>query len=605
MAFRLPSVEEMLRSAAETYFRFPLTIICTVLFTVSALVLIEGDNTWMQRLIFTAVLGTTLFMALESYTGLNPAAVWKRWTIIAAASGFLLFFGITFPGSLTNIPEVHIIRFAVLLAASVFLASYLPFLHSDDLSLFWQYNKILLLRIVTTVPFTLILFAGLSIALASVENLFAVDVDPKWYQRIWVVVAGIFNTWFFLGGMPRSMQEVKDRDDYPRPLKLFTVNILLPLVLIYVVILYIYGGKIIMEWDWPKGWVGYLVLGFSITGILSLLLVWPMRNDPAMRWIRTFNRSFYIALMPLSVLLMLALWRRIDEYGLTENRYYVAILGVWLLLIALYFTFSAAKNIKWIPMSLSVIALFSAYGPWSAFTVSENVQQSRLETLINRNGLNAESSMEGKIRSIPFTDNKEICEIIRYLSDHFGSASVMTVVPSVGQMNIEHDRNAVAKTAAAALGIPYIGPWQTDFAEVIQQYVQEEGSSVNISLYDELIDDIHLSKKDSVSVISVNGRKMILELFPDSLTISVKYHDSSGSDFSMDLNGLLDRLPAPHNSGKGETIRVPNSEMTAIAEVNGKQAAIIIDHITVGQKPRSINDITFDMLIGEPSPAGR
>ncbi|MBP9212729.1 MAG: DUF4153 domain-containing protein, partial [Bacteroidetes bacterium] len=293
MAFRLPSVEEMFRSAAETYFRFPLTIICTMLFTVSALVLIEGENSWMQRLIFAAALGTPLFTALESYAGMNPMTAAKRWGMLSAAVAFLIYFGISFPGTLTGIPEIHMIRFAVLTAAFVLAASYLPFVHTDDLSLFWQYNKILFLRIVTTVPFTLILFAGLSIALASVENLFAVDVDPKWYQRIWVCVVGLFNTWFFLGGVPRSLQEVREHDSYPKPLKLFAVNILLPLVLTYVVILYLYGGKIILEWDWPKGWVGYLVLGFSITGILSLLLVWPLRNDAAMRWIRTFNRTFY------------------------------------------------------------------------------------------------------------------------------------------------------------------------------------------------------------------------------------------------------------------------------------------------------------------------
>lgn len=598
MAFRLPSVEEVLRSAAETYFRFPMTIICTMLFTVSALVLIEGENSWMQRLIFASALGTPLFTALESYSGLNASAVWKRWTMTAAASLFLLMFGVTFPGSLNGIPEIHIIRFAVLTAAFVLMASYLPFVHTDDLGLFWQYNKKLFIRIVTTVPFTVILFAGLSIALASVENLFAVDVDPKWYQRIWVTVVGLFNTWFFLGGIPRSMQEVRDHDDYPKPLKLFAVNILLPLVLTYVVILYLYGGKIILEWDWPKGWVGYLVLGFSVTGILSLLLVWPLRNDAAMRWIRTFNRSFYIALMPLSILLLLAIWRRTEEYGLTENRYYVAVLGVWLLIIALYFTFSAVKNIKWIPMSLSIIALLSAYGPWSSFAVAEQIQLGRLESLIQRNGLRAESSTVSEGRTIPFKDNKEICEIANYLSEHFGESSLQSVVPSLGQGDHRTDRTAASKAVAASLGIPYIGPWQTDFADVAQRYEPEEMSTINVTAYEELVDDIFLSTRESLIVVSAAKGTITFELLPDSLRIIRKDHDGRRTDLSMDMKDFLDRLPAAYESGKGEAIPVKNSAMSVTGDIAGSRVQIIIERITVGQKPRTINDITFNVLIG-------
>jgi hypothetical protein len=39
-------------------------------------------------------------------------------------------------------------------------------------------------------------------------------------------------------------------------------------------------------------------------------------------WIRTFTKRFFFALFPLIVLLILAVGRRVSEYGVTENRYF-------------------------------------------------------------------------------------------------------------------------------------------------------------------------------------------------------------------------------------------------------------------------------------------
>ncbi|NUN69766.1 MAG: DUF4153 domain-containing protein [Bacteroidetes bacterium] len=605
MALRLPSVREMLRHAAETYYRFPMTLISAMLFTVSALVLIEGENPWMQRLIFTAILGAPLFMALEGYIGLNGTGTRHRAVLLTAGWAFLLFYAVTFPGVLDGSPEIHFIRFVVLAFAFTLLASYLPFIHTDDQSLFWQYNKSLLVRIVTTVPFTVVLFAGLSVALAAVDNLFSADIDPKWYMRIWVCVAGLFNTWFFLSGVPRSMEEVREDTAYPKALKVFTVNILLPLVLVYVVILYVYTGKIIMEWDWPKGWVGNLVLGFSITGILSLLLVWPMRNDPAMRWIRTFNRFYYLAVIPLSLLLQLAIWRRIDEYGLTENRYFVALLGIWLLVIALYFTLSAVKNIKWIPLSLSLIALATAYGPWSAFSVSERMQLDRLETIIRQHGLAPGVETTGALRTIPFEDNKEICEIARYLSSHFGAASMQSIAPELASLRLDHDRAAAARSLAASLHIPYIHPWQTAALGVFDRYTAEGSSAVAVNGYDLFISDIRLSESDSIKSHSAGEGTIRTALGSGMIIITGTSVEGAVREDSIPVGRILERLSVPTGTEKKGTVTMKNEELTFRHGSEGNRYALFIKEISVGRSPVRINEITFDLLIGRADPSGR
>ncbi len=135
--------------------------------------------------------------------------------------------------------------------------------------------------------------------------------------------------------------------------------------------------KIIVTAQWPVGWVSYLILVYSVLGVLALLLIHPIRNQQGNKWIVGFSSFFYIALIPLLCLLYLAIFKRVNTYGITELRYYVLLLATWLLALNLYFVFSKIKSIKIIPVSLCILALFSTVGPWGAFQWSLRSQQRR------------------------------------------------------------------------------------------------------------------------------------------------------------------------------------------------------------------------------------
>ncbi|MBK8672285.1 MAG: DUF4153 domain-containing protein [Bacteroidetes bacterium] len=73
-------------------------------------------------------------------------------------------------------------------------------------------------------------------------------------------------------------------------MRIFAQFILMPLVIIYLVILYLYGGKIIFKVIYQIGWVSNLILTFSVFGILALLLIYPLRNDEKHLWIKSYFR---------------------------------------------------------------------------------------------------------------------------------------------------------------------------------------------------------------------------------------------------------------------------------------------------------------------------
>jgi len=53
---------------------------------------------------------------------------------------------------------------------------------------------------------------------------------------------------------------------------------LIPLVLLYIIILYAYSFKIIFQWELPKGWVSYLVTALALLGFLVQVIINPIQN---------------------------------------------------------------------------------------------------------------------------------------------------------------------------------------------------------------------------------------------------------------------------------------------------------------------------------------
>ena len=77
--------------------------------------------------------------------------------------------------------------------------------------------------------------------------------------------------------------------------------------------------------------VGLPVFILSVVGGLTGLLIWPLSQvEPHTAWAKSFWRFFFPLFFPLAILLLLALHRRISDYGFTEVRYLGLILGIWI-----------------------------------------------------------------------------------------------------------------------------------------------------------------------------------------------------------------------------------------------------------------------------------
>lgn len=463
---RLPSVQYLALGARDAVRRFPLVLAAAAVAAAGGVAsTVWQHQPWLVRAMVTAQLG---FSFLFSIAVAGESWRWPRVARAAlnlAAVLALVAYAATLPDSMRPGAVTRFLQFNVGLHL---LAAFVPFAGRGHDNAFWQYNKALFLRFLVSALYSVVVFGGLSVAMLALDKLLGVPVDGDYYLRLWIVVAFVFNTWVFLGGVPRNLLRLEIVQDYPRALKVFAQYILIPLVVVYLAILTAYLVKVVATTQWPSGWIGYLVSSVAVAGILALLLVWPVSERAENRWVATYTRWFFILMMPSIVMLLLAIYQRIDQYGITENRYFLAVLAVWLAGVALYFASVPGRRIKMIPVTLCVIAFATSFGPWGAYTVSRRSQTARLAVLLERNGILEGGTIVRTTAAVPYEDRREISALTRYLVDHHG---IETFEPWFGRTRLaEADtldarsrRNAAAgaRLVMTEMGVEYVEAWMS------------------------------------------------------------------------------------------------------------------------------------------------
>jgi len=336
---KLPSIQQIAAGAGQSFVRFPLVLINALCGTVAAILLIDYEGpagaSFLFQVMFAAILGIPLLFGLEQIAEKRKWNMWPSLGVQLLGILLLLLYSTTVPTHIPHAPGFHTLRLLILIIGLFFFVSTAPFWGKNELNGFWPYNKSLFFRLLTSLVYSVVLYAGFSFALAAMDNLFGIDVPGKRYGELAILMLGVFTTWVFLSGVPGDLDAREQATDYPKGLKIFAQYILSPLVLVYLFILYAYLAKILIDWDWPQGWVSKLILGFSATGLFTLLLLYPIRDLPENRWIRLAWRWFFYILIPLLIMLPLAVWRRVSQYGFTEERYLALVLVGWLIFIVL------------------------------------------------------------------------------------------------------------------------------------------------------------------------------------------------------------------------------------------------------------------------------
>lgn len=570
----------MVTSALRTARRFPLVLGAAAVATIAGLVAtLPGDSTESTRVLFTATLGLPLLYAMTVAAERPDSPPMWRWLGPLSGVAILVAFWWTWSGWSTSIQTLRYMQLSV---AFHLLAAIAPYKGGGASNGFWQYNRILFLRFLTASLYSVVLFAGLAIALVAIDKLFGVVWRAQIYSRLWIVVSFTFNPWFFLAGIPENLEDLEQLSEYPKGLRVFTQYVLVPLVALYMTILTLYLLKVIATRSWPNGWIGYLVSSVAVIGLLSWLLLYPLEKRDDSKWVRTYTRGFLIALMPAVVMLWLAIYKRVAEYGVTEPRYFLIVLSVWLGGIALFYTVTRSRNIKLIPSSLCALAFMTFTGSTGAYRFSEASQSQRLEGILAKNGWIANGHLQQGAKTISVADRKEISATLRYLLQTHGSGAIGSWLPdsirkSLSAKPLRFGSDDEARKVMKALGLEYLDRGASVMNEYFSFGSQSPREVIDITGYTYAVRVSYWNAYDSLAV----GDGYLVRLSADSTSLQLS---RAGSVMlTIPLQSMVDRATAFRQTNGN--IAMSDEMLRTEAEKDG--AAALVQLTSIGGMRRA------------------
>lgn len=258
--------------------------------------------------------------------------------------------------------------------------------------MFWWLNH----RAAASGAIALIAFLIIAVGTIAIERslaiLFGLQTDALFYNYILPVVGGFLVPAYWLATLPTieqyDEQDLAEPDFISRAVGFLGQFILVPLLLAYVLILYAYALQIVLTGSLPQGTLGWMVLAFTVTGAATVLVLHPvfMRERLIVRLFRAW--WFWLTLVPI-LLFTLAVFIRVDAYGLTPQRVLLIYGGLWAALLSLLFLIPRTADIRWIPALGGLFLLLAAAGPLNVDNLSNWSQAARLSDTLSAAGFTA------------------------------------------------------------------------------------------------------------------------------------------------------------------------------------------------------------------------
>ncbi len=237
----------------------------------------------------------------------------------------------------------------------------------------------------------------------------------------------------YLSLLPRfNSQDAGERQyaeyaaQYPRFLEILISYIAIPLLAAYTLVLAVYFVKILVTLTWPSGQLGAMVLAYSAAGLILFILSSRLDN----RFARSYCMIFPKVLIPVVIMQLISVGIRLDAYGITESRYYVALFGVFSIICGIFLSLKPISKNGIIALLAAFFAIFSVIPPVDAFTVSRVSQITRLESMLTTEGIlvngeikpRAEVSKNLRIEStsiLSYLENRSYIKYVKWLPDDF------------------------------------------------------------------------------------------------------------------------------------------------------------------------------------------
>ena len=387
--------------------RFPVTVVFSLILFIVAIFTIESDfyilpeeDLWIKYLIIAIPLSASVELVREKYLE-NKRSNFFRITSFFGIFLFIFLLKIFFKNHFAT--ETINITATILIFYILFYLIPIIYRNKDK----EKYLQSVVGNQMITIGFSIVLFLGLSAIVGTIDVLL-INLPNTIYFDNFVFSASVFGVAFFVSRLKRKDESLKDYN-LPKIVEVLICYILIPLILIYTAILYLYFVKIIFTLKMPKGIVSHLVLWYTTFSLFIIIMATPITYKN--KFAKFYKKYFPLISIPLILLALFSINERIFQYGVTENRYLVVILILWLLFNMI---FIIKADVKWVLISFIFAVLVAIFSPFNLVNVSINSQNKRLERILKKNGIIQNKKFINKNNELSQRTKNEIMSIIDY-----------------------------------------------------------------------------------------------------------------------------------------------------------------------------------------------
>ena len=220
---------------------------------------------------------------------------------------------------------------------------------------------------VVTAGVAAVVFAlGVSLVFFAAEELLELKISHKAYVALWLSSVSSLFVFFAL-----AYGTKKERFNSPKIWKVLVGYVAFPVYLLLTAVMLVFCLKCAAKWSIPNGEVNFLV-------IVSSALWMAFRYLTAVydgKVFRLFNRFGSLLILPQILLQGIALWIRIDNYGLTPARYLSVVFAMFMAIVAIGVFFGSRFSDRVVFLIAAAFALTISYGPLNVvdFTVKSQI----------------------------------------------------------------------------------------------------------------------------------------------------------------------------------------------------------------------------------------
>lgn len=265
------------------------------------------------------------------------------------------------------------------------------------------------------------------IILLSADYIFGMDIPSDFYNTIAYVVYIVAATVLFV-----SEYEKKNSDELLGKIgEAIFSKLSVPALLIYTLILYIYFGQIAILWELPKGGIVYMTLSLMISSMVLGLLK-KLSSTTLYEW---FFPRLALVQMPILVMFWVAVCYRIGEYGFTEDRVMLVVVGA-AVTISIFALLLCGENKRYFTVLLIWLALMTTGLLLPSKYISVASQKSRMESMARSLGFVDESgnvdlshSSLASFTAEQYKAFNELKSVIAFLNDNGESCNLTFDMP--------------------------------------------------------------------------------------------------------------------------------------------------------------------------------